>query len=483
MRVTPAGRRSTDATVATLRGHAEELEAQHKAAQHLALELEHANAELARANAELQTALAEANRARREALEHADRLRFLDEASNILASSLDYGTTVAAAARLAVPTFADWCSVDVLVEGEITQLAASHIDTPELHHMSEVRARHNLDPGAPTGLARVIRSGETQFVPNVTDEFLAAQARSPVHLKAIRELHVRSAMIAPMVARGHIIGALTMVSTTPSRPFDEGSLALGRDLARRAAVAIDNAELYHAAVIANASKANFLATISHELRTPLTAIIGYDELLADGITGPVNDAQREQLGRIKISARQLLSLIEDILLYARLDAGREAVRLGEVLAKGIVDDAIMLVAPAARAQHLSLAAEAIDPALALRTDGRRLRQMLVNLIANGVKFTERGSVTVRAFARDADVVFEVQDTGIGIAPVNLEHIFEAFWQVEQNKTRRAGGSGLGLSTTRRLARLLGGDVLVESRQQVGSTFRIVLPKEPKVQAE
>lgn len=236
-------------------------------------------------------------------------------------------------------------------------------------------------------------------------------------------------------------------------------------------------------MIANASKANFLATISHGFRTPLTAIIGYDELLADGITGPVNDAQREQLGRIKISARQLLSLIEDILLYARLDAGREAVRLGEVLAKGIVDDAIMLVAPAARAQHLSLAAEAIDPALALRTDGVRLRQMLVNLIANGVKFTERGSVMVRAFARDADVVFEVQDTGIGIAPENLEHIFEAFWQVEQNKTRRAGGSGLGLSTTRRLARLLGGDVLVESRQQVGSTFRIVLPKEPKAQAE
>src|SRR5262249_10693431 len=152
---------------------------------------------------------------------HAARLRFLDEASSILASSLDYQTTVAAAARLAVPRFADWCSVDVLVEGEIKQLAASHIETPALREMSEVRARYNLNPSAPTGLAQVIRTGETQFIPEVTDAFLAAQARSPSHLEAIRELNVTSAMIVPMTARGHIIGALTMVRTGDARPFDE----------------------------------------------------------------------------------------------------------------------------------------------------------------------------------------------------------------------------------------------------------------------
>ncbi len=428
--------------------------------------------------AKLEVALEEANEARREALEHAARLRFLDEASSILASSLDYQTTVAAAARLAVPRFADWCSVDLLVEGEIKQLAASHIETPALRHMSKVRASYNLDPSASTGLAQVIRTGETQFIPDVTDAFLAAQARSPAHLEAIRELNVRSAMIVPMTARGHIIGALTMVRTGDARSFDEHALALARDLARRAAVAIDNAELYHAAVAANESKANFLATMSHELRTPLTAIIGYDELLADGITGEINDEQRKQLDRIMVSARQLLALIEEILLHARLDTGRESPHVGDVRAKTIVDEAIVVVMPAARAQHLALGAADIDRTLTLRTDGARLRQMLVNLIANGVKFTERGSVTVRAFARDDDVVFEVQDTGIGIAPENLENIFEPFWQVEQRKTRKAGGSGLGLSTTRRLARLLGGDVTVESQLQAGSTFRIVLPKTP-----
>jgi len=461
----------------------EGLESEREAARRLAVEAENAKAELEHANAELTKALDVADRARRDATQQAERLRLLDHASSVLASSLDYGTTVAAAARLAVPDFADWCSVDVLVAGEIKQLASSYIDTPGLQRISEMRLRYPLSPNAATGLANVIRTGETVFMPDVTKEFTAAQARSPEHLAAILESNIRSLMIVPMVARGHIIGAMTVASATDTRPLDEGSLAFARDLARRAAVAIDNAQLYQAAVVANQSKANFLATMSHELRTPLTAIIGYDELLADGIGGTVNDTQRQQLDRIKVNARQLLALIEEILFYARVEAGREAVQLDEVRAKELVDDTIMTVSPMANTKHLSLTSEAIAPALTLRTDSRKLRQMLVNLLENAVKFTEQGRVTVRAFARGTDVVFEVQDTGIGIAPEHLEHIFEEFWQVEQTKKRKAGGSGLGLSTTRHIAKLLGGEVTVESQLHVGSTFRLVLPKEPKSSVE
>jgi signal transduction histidine kinase len=481
MHATRALRRRADAVV-RFRSQAEELETQRAAAEHLALQLEQANAELERANGELQKTLEESKSAQDEAMRQADRLRLLDEASNILASSLDYETTVGAAARLAVPRFADWCSVDVVVAGQIRQLAVSHLETPELQRLSDVRSRTNVDPNGPSGLARVIRTGKLLFVPDMTDEFLASQARSPQHLAALIQLRIRSAMIVPMTARGHIIGALTMVSTQADRPFDDGSLALGRDLARRAAVAIDNAELYHAALVANESKTNFLATISHELRTPLTAIIGYDELLADGVSGTLNDAQRQQVTRIKVNARTLLALIEEILLYARLDAGRESVDLGVVSVRKVVDEAIMVVAPSAKKQQLALVAEPIDAALTLRTDGSRLRQILVNLIANAVKFTERGTVTIRAVARGSRVVFEVQDTGIGIAPEHLEHIFEPFWQVEQNKTRTAGGSGLGLSTTRRLVKLLGGECSVESQLRVGSTFRVVLPLEAPLQS-
>jgi signal transduction histidine kinase len=458
----------------------ENLAGEYEAMRHFASELENANAELEHTNVELERALEVTDRARRDAMRQAERFQLLDHASSVLASSLDYGTTLAASARLAAPGFADWCSVDMLVGDEIKQLAVSHRETPELRHMSEVRARYPLDPNAATGLAKAIRTGETQFLPDVTDASLAAQAHSPEHLAAILESNIRSLMIVPLVAREHIIGigALTMISTTATRPFDQGSLAAARDLAGRAAVAIDNAQLYQAAVVANESKANFLATMSHELRTPLTAIIGYGEMLAEGITGEVNDAQRQQLARIEVNARQLLALIEEILLYARVESGRESVHLEEVRAKDLVDDAIIAVAPRAQAQHLSLTSEAIAPTLTLTTDSRKLRPMLINLIENAVKFTEHGSVTVRAFARGTDVVFEVQDTGIGIAPEHLELIFEQFWQVEQKEARKVGGSGLGLSTTRRLARLLGGEVTVESQLHVGSTFRIVLPRNP-----
>jgi len=439
-------------------------------------DLARANTELEHANEALGQALDEANGARTEAVERADRLRLLDEASSILASSLDYEATIAATARLMVPTIADWCSVDVLVEGEIKQLGVAQLDAPEFRRMSEVRARSALSPDASTGLAQVIRTGEPQVISEMTDMYLAKQARSPEHLAAMRAIGVgSSAMIVPMIARRQVIGALTMARTRDRRPFDDGALDLARDVARRAALAIDNARLYQRAVAANEAKSNFLATMSHELRTPLTAVIGYQELLVEGITGPITDAQRQQLARIKASARQLLSLIDEILLYARIEAGVESVDFARVRAKAVVDDAMTVVVPLANARHLSLVTDEIDSELALNTDSGKLRQMLVNLLGNAVKFTERGGITVRAFARGGDVVFEVQDTGIGIASEHFEHIFEAFWQVEEARTRRAGGSGLGLSTTRQLARTLGGDVTVESQPGVGSTFRIVLP--------
>lgn len=285
--------------------------------------LRRARKRLTDTNARLALALEEANRARREAIEHADRLHLLDQVSGVLASSLDYETTVAATARLAVYGFADWCSVDIVVGNEIKQLAAYHLENPALEKMSEVRAQENLSLDAAAGLAEVIRTGETRFMPEATEEFLTAQGRNPAHLAAIRNLDVLSVIIVPMTARGHIIGAVTVIKLRPGRPFDEGTLALARDITRRAAVAIDNAQLYQTAVTANESKANFLATMSHELRTPLTAIIGYEELLGDQIVGPVNDAQRQQLARIRVNAKQLLSLIEEILQHARIDAGEK----------------------------------------------------------------------------------------------------------------------------------------------------------------
>lgn len=228
---------------------------------------------------------------------------------------------------------------------------------------------------------------------------------------------------------------------------------------------------------ANTAKSNFLAVMSHELRTPLSAIIGYEELLADGITGPVNDAQKHQLGRMKASAQHLLHLIDQILSYSRVDAGREVVQAEDVDANELAQDAATLVEPLAREQGLPLEVVATGYALPMSTDSGKVRQILVNLLSNAVKFTPAGRVTLIVQHEGAAVRYVVRDTGIGIAAEHRDQIFDAFWQVEQPSTRRVGGTGLGLSVTRRLARLLGGDVVVESKVGEGSAFTVTLPLE------
>ena len=225
---------------------------------------------------------------------------------------------------------------------------------------------------------------------------------------------------------------------------------------------------------ASRAKSDFLATMSHELRTPLNAVIGYTQLLADEVTGPLTVAQQVQLGRIRVSARHLLSLIEEILTLSRLEAGKESVVLERVCLEGVVNDAAAIVEPLAVAKGLAFRASCTDR-LMLETDPGKLRQILVNLLSNAVKFTERGEVALVVARRGDEVLCEVRDTGIGIDRTHLERIFEPFWQVERAATRRAGGTGLGLGVSQRLARLLGGDITVESAPGRGSTFRVVLP--------
>jgi len=231
---------------------------------------------------------------------------------------------------------------------------------------------------------------------------------------------------------------------------------------------------------ANNSKTDFLAVMSHELRTPLTAIMGYEELLSDGITGPVTELQRQQLGRINASARHLLGLIDEILTFARVDIGRERVRWESMSVNHTLGDAAALVEPMAAAKDISFIVELLEEDQAIQTDGTKLRQMLVNLLSNGIKFTEEGEVRVSCAVTNGIMEVRIADTGCGIAADNIEDVFEPFWQAEQTATRKTGGTGLGLSVTRKLARLLGGDVTVASRVGAGSTFLLTLPMKAPV---
>ena len=266
------------------------------------------------------------------------------------------------------------------------------------------------------------------------------------------------------------------VSGTKGGQGRHDAFAEMREINQRLLVAsLRELELTERAEAANEAKSAFLATMSHELRTPLTAILGYEELLADGVSGPVTEVQRKYLSRIKLGAQHLLTLIDGILTLSRLDAGQEVVRCDPVSVDRLLDEGATLIAPLAAAKQIEFTVRRPVPAFTIDTDHTKVRQILVNLLGNAVKFTDHGGVVLGAHVDGDFVVFTVRDSGIGISMEHQECIFDSFWQVRQTTTRTAGGSGLGLSVSRRLARLLGGDITVVSSEGVGSTFTVRLP--------
>jgi signal transduction histidine kinase len=284
-----------------------------------------------------------------------------------------------------------------------------------------------------------------------------------------------------VLAEGRAIGVLGLASRE-ARAFDDDERLFLTSLARQAGAALERAGLYQRAEAARAEaeaanrmKSDFLATMSHELRTPLTAVLGYTSLLSTGITGAVTDAQRTQLGRIDASARHLLALIDDLLSFAKLKAGHESIAEGAADVAALTREMADLVLPIAETKGLTLRLDVPGEALPHQTDAKKLRQILLNLLGNAVRYTERGTVEISLRHSGGRLRWDVRDSGIGIAPEHQARIFEPFYQVDQSLTRRVEGTGLGLSVTRQLAELLGGEVAVESVVGVGSTFTVWLP--------
>jgi signal transduction histidine kinase len=416
---------------------------------------------------------------------------FLAEISRTLLESIDYDETLDKVARLAMPELGAWCIVDVFdAAGEMRRLAVHHPDPARRRLVDELERQYPPSADDLIGAPRVSRTQQPELVSEVTTELLESISRDRRHQEILSGLGFCSYMIVPLKARGRLLGAITFIAATDAQSYSPRDLLFAEDVAARAASAMDNARLYMEAhqareeavaavaraTIADRAKTDFLATMSHELRTPLNAIAGYAELLELGMRGPITDQQREAIRRIRKSQSHLLGIVNDILTLAKTETGRIPVNLENIPVAAAIESARFLVQPLMEENALTFSAEECDPALSVVADQDRMQQVLVNVLSNAAKFSRRGgAVTVRCEVRDHLVAILVIDSGRGIDPSMHEAIFEPFVQLSTGLTRTADGSGLGLPISRELARLMGGDVTVESARDKGATFTLLLP--------
>lgn len=345
----------------------------------------------------------------------------------------------------------------------------------------------------PLGASVVARTGKSEFIPEITDEFLVSVARTDENLRRLRALGMVSVMTVPITARGRILGAITFVASAEGRPFTGADLSLAEELAERCGLAIDNARLHRAAQdlvqserarlsaeAENRIKTDFLRTVNHELRTPLNIMAGYLELLAMEVAGPLTGLQHQYVGRAQAGQAQLLRIVEDMLNFARLSAQDIEYTVTDVALSTVVAEVAEAYRPGLEDKGLAVDIRC-DPDVRARTDPAKVWHILMNLLSNSRKLTETGGTVTVECALDGDrPVIRVGDSGCGIPEEKLEAVFEPFVQVDGTLTRPAEGMGLGLSISRHLARDMDGDLTVISPAGEGCTFTLSLAPVPEV---
>jgi PAS domain S-box-containing protein len=462
-------------------------------------ERKRAEQELARLFQLEQGALADAEAAQ-------ERLSFLADATALLAENFDYAGRLNQVAQIAVPRVADWCAIDVLeTDGSLRRVVVVHSDPAKVEWAYELQRRFPPDPDAPRGVHHVLRTGQPEFYPAITDEMLFAAIRDEEQLQLARGLGFSSAMTVPFQARGQAFGAITLVMAESGRHYTENDLKLMEDLARRAAMLIDNARLYEESRMLNAELEQrvrertaeleainkeletFSYSVSHDLRAPLRAINGFSQALSAKYTDSLGEQGLHYMTRIQVNTRRMGELIDDLLSLSRIsrrEMKRERVSLTE-LAREIVREL--------RAQDPGREATfEVEGQLEAIGDAGLIRIVLQNLLSNAWKFT---STRLEAGAhiqigilphppprleshpsplsqREREVVFFIRDNGVGFDMAFANKLFGAFQRL--HAASEFPGTGIGLATVQRIIHRHGGEIWAEAEVDKGATFYFTL---------
>ncbi len=409
--------------------------------------------------------------------QRARRLASIHEIATVITSSLDKENVLNATARMLQELFrVDHCGVILLekVEGdEKPEYGSLVAEYPVRDHIGL-----RLSMQGNTVMEQLAQRGAALAIDDVSTGDIDEKTRT-----LLSEIGARSSMLAPLIARDRLIGSIGLDMFSRARKFTEEERETLMTIAGQVAMAVVNASLYTEALEANRLKSMFLATISHELRTPLNAINGYSELLLSGIYGDLNEDQLDRIDRVNRSGKHLLTLINDLLDLTKIEAGEAPFSPVPTRVSNILKEVLDEVAPRAEAKHLSVCVTVSPDERPVAADPQYLRQILVNLLDNAVKFTREGTICVDVTPThmvnggqkyDAFAI-AVKDSGIGIDPADHKIIFDSFRQVDGSTRREFGGTGLGLAITKRLVELQGGHIRVESARGEGSTFIVVLP--------
>lgn len=405
------------------------------------------------------------------------RLAFLAEASLILGSSLDYETTLSNVAELAVRQFADWCAVDIIENGDSRRVVVAHNDPVQVQMLQEMQERYPTIRDPEYGIGKVLRTGAAEFYPEVPESLLAASAQDDEHLRLIKALGLKSAMIVPVKTLDETFGAITFVLAEPRASYNQDDLALAQELARRAGVAIENARLYRESQQvqadlrrANEAKDEFLSLISHEMRTPITTIYGGASLLK------ARDKELDAASRLQLlmnmehESERLSNIVSDMLVLARIELGEQA-ETEPVLVQHLAESLVGQFGRR-RSGPIQLHVDEVVPPVAAAPV--YLDQVLRNLLGNADKYSPPDApidILVRPKGTD-QVMISVSDQGPGVAPEELERIFERFYRVPGTGK---DGTGIGLTVCKRLIEAQSGHIWAQLREGGGLEVCFTLP--------